>query len=274
MGRVIALLSGKGGTGKSTAAAFWGRYAASHGRKAVLVDLNTGMRELDMLLGLESRIVFDLGDVLDEICPVRQALVQERESGVYLLAAPQMCDSDELDPERLAQLMQELKEDFDDIILDGPAGIGQGVLAACRAAERAVVAALPDDAGLRAADRIAGLLQRQDMAPPEVLLNRLDRSLLRDGLQYTPSVCSQVLDLPVLGAVPEEAGVRRAALEKRGMPEEWDVFRALENAFLRLEDFTLPLACDFEEAGQNLPPEGFFKRMMGGLKRRKDRLEG
>ena len=266
MGKVIALLSGKGGTGKSTVAAFWGRYAASHGKKTVLIDLNTGMREMDMLLGMESRMVFDLSDVLEEICPVEQALVQERESGVYLLAAPQMCANDELDAERLAELTAQLKENFDYIILDGPAGIGQGVAAACRAAETAVVVALADDAGLRAADRISGLLQRLDMPPPEVLLNRLERDFLSDGLQYRPSVCSEVLDLPILGAIPEEAAIRRSALEKKGFDESLPAAKALENAWFRLEKPEIPMFFPFEEEENPLQGKGIFAR----LKRKKD----
>ena len=240
-GESIAVVSGKGGMGKTMLVGALGALWAQEGKQVVLVDLNTGMRGIDMLLGMENRIVFDLGDVIDEHCEIDQALVKERNTGMRMIAARQICDTETLDEERLAEIVSLLTERFDKVILDAASGIGRGFTAAARAAEQALLITMPDDTALRAADRVIGLLQQLDMPSPKVILNKIREDFVQEGLQYRPDVCAQVLDLPICGVIPDDEMILRCTLKRQPALGDFSGAFAIENVKARLEDQTIPL---------------------------------
>ncbi len=233
--RAVALLSGKGGVGRTLLTASLGARLAKEGRRVALVDLNTGMRGLDMALGLESRVAFDLGDVLDGVCELRQALVRGPD-GLRLLAARQMRDTEELDEDALGRVMDALRAQFDWVLVDTAGGVGRGFTAAARCGLEALAVTTPDDASLRCVERAAGLWQRLGGEPPMLCVNRIRPALVEEGLQYTPQTCAQVVDLRLLGVVPEDAEALCAALRKTPLEGDSPAARGVENLLARLEN--------------------------------------
>ncbi|MDF2523088.1 MAG: minD, partial [Clostridiales bacterium] len=160
MGEVIVITSGKGGVGKTTTTANIGTGLALQGKKVVLVDTDIGLRNLDVVMGLENRIVYDLVDVVEGSCRVKQALIKDkRYDGLFLLPAAQTRDKSAVTPDQMIKLCDELKEEFDFIIVDCPAGIEQGFKNAIAGASRAIVVTTPEVSAVRDADRIVGLLE-------------------------------------------------------------------------------------------------------------------
>ncbi len=240
-GKCLTIVSGKGGVGKSVLTVTLGALWATHGHSVALVDMNTGMRGLDMLLGLENRIVFDLGDVLEGLCAPRQALVEDKRTGMRIIAARQISDTEELDEAMLQKLTQILRVDFDHVILDAASGIGRGFTAAVRAADQALLVTTPDDMALRDADRVAGLLQRLDMPAPLVVINRIRPDFVDEGLQYDTQVCAQVLDMPVFAAIPDDDEITRCTLRKLPAIGGFPGAMAIENLLNRLENGKIPM---------------------------------
>ena len=184
MGEVIVITSGKGGVGKTTTTANVGTGLAMLGKKVVLIDTDIGLRNLDVVLGLENRIVYNLVDVIEQNCKIKQALIKDkRYETLYLLPSAQTRDKDAVNPEQMVALTEELKNEFDYIILDCPAGIEQGFKNAIAGADRAIVVTTPEVSAVRDADRIIGLLEaneikRGDMMSSEQVLDILAISLL------------------------------------------------------------------------------------------------
>lgn len=234
-GRLVTLLSGKGGVGRTMLTASLGTLLARRGQRAALVDLNTGMRGLDMALGLESRAAFDLGDVLEGVCGLKQALCRG-EDGLCLLAARQVCDTEALDERRLGKIVSHLRDEFDWVLIDAAGGIGRGFTAAARLDGEAVAVTTPDDASIRCAERAAGLWQRLGGQTPMLCVNRIDAALVKEGLQYTPETCAQVLDMYLLGVVPEDEQALRAGLKKQPVCGDFPAAKGVENLLSRLED--------------------------------------
>ena len=164
MGEVIVITSGKGGVGKTTTAANLGTGLSLLNKKAVLVDTDIGLRNLDVVMGLENRIVYDLVDAVEGTCRLKQALIKDkRYDGLYLLPAAQTRDKNSVTPEQMVKLCEELKEEFDFVIIDCPAGIEQGFKNAIAGADRAIVITTPEVSAVRDADRIIGLLEANDI---------------------------------------------------------------------------------------------------------------
>lgn len=255
-GRCVALVSGKGGVGRTLLAASLGALLAARGNRVAMVDLNTGMRGLDMALGLESRVAFDLGDVLDGLCDLKQALGHGPD-GLRLLAARQVRDSETLDEEQVRAIADALRAEYDWVLIDAAGGIGRGFSAAARCGCEALVVTTPDDAALRCAERSAGLWQRLDGLPPLLAVNRVDAALVEEGLQYTPETCAQVLDLPLCGVIPEDGEALRATLQKRPLSGESPAARGVENLLARLED---PAAKLWDWKPAKPAPLPFWKR--------------
>ncbi len=240
-GRCVAVVSGKGGVGKTMLTAALAAGLALRGQRVAVVDLNTGLRGLDMAFGLENRVVFDLGDVLDGICELSQALVADKQTGVRMLAARQMTGSDALPEDALSHLCETLRAEYDWVLLDTPSGIGRPFEAAVSAADRALLLTTPDDAALRDTDRLAGLLQRLDVGSPSLVINRIRPDFVDAGLQYAPEVCAQTLDMRPLGVLPEDESVWRRTLEKRPVSGDTQAAWAIRNLLERIEDAGVPL---------------------------------
>ena len=174
MGEVIVITSGKGGVGKTTTTANIGIGLAQSGKKVVVIDTDLGLRNLDVVMGLENRIVYNLVDVIEGSCRMKQALIRDKRfPDLYLLPSAQTKDKTSVSPEQMQKLVSELRSDFDYIFLDCPAGIEQGFQNAIAGADRAIVVTTPEVSAIRDADRIIGLLETKGIKKNELLINRL-----------------------------------------------------------------------------------------------------
>ena len=182
MGEVIVITSGKGGVGKTTTTANLGSALALAGKKVALVDTDIGLRNLDVVLGLENRIVYDLVDVIEGKCKLRQALIKDKRfKELFLLPAAQTRDKSAINEEQMIELVNKLKQEFDFVLIDCPAGIEQGFKNAIAGANRAIVVTTAEVSAIRDADRIIGLLESHDIRNPELIVNKIRPSLVRRG---------------------------------------------------------------------------------------------
>ncbi|MEW5761620.1 MAG: septum site-determining protein MinD [Bacillota bacterium] len=205
MGEVIVVTSGKGGVGKTTATANIGAGLAMLGHKVVLVDADIGLRNLDVILGLENRIVYDLVDVTQGNCRLRQALIRDKRfEGLHLLPAAQTKDKTAVSPEQMRELCGELKEMFEYVIVDSPAGIEQGFRNAIAGAEKAIVITTPEVAAVRDADRVIGLLEAAELNDPKLVVNRLRPRMVQRGDMMNIDDIIDILAIDLLGVIPED----------------------------------------------------------------------
>ena len=182
MGEVIVITSGKGGVGKTTTTANIGIGLSSAGKKVLVIDTDLGLRNLDVVLGLENRIVYNLVDVIESKCRLKQAVIKDtRFENLYLLPSAQTKDKTSVSPEQMKKLIDELKDDYDFILLDCPAGIEQGFKNAIAGAQRSIVVTTPEVSSIRDADRIIGLLEASGIRKNELLINRLRVDMVRRG---------------------------------------------------------------------------------------------
>lgn len=199
------ITSGKGGVGKTTACANLGVALASLGHKVVLVDTDIGLRNLDVVMGLENRIVYDLVDVVEGFCRLRQALIKDKRlDGLFLLPAAQTKDKTSVSLEQMKRLMDELKEEHDFIVVDCPAGIEQGFKNAIAGADRALIITTPEVAAVRDADRIIGLLEAHGLENPGLIVNRLrPRMVAKGDMMDIPDIID-ILAIDLKGVVPDD----------------------------------------------------------------------
>jgi len=208
MGEVIVVTSGKGGVGKTTTSANIGTGLAAAGHKVVLVDTDIGLRNLDVLLGLENRIVYDLVDVTSGNCHLKQALIQDKRfPNLFLLSASQTKDKTSVNSEQMKILAAELKETFDYVIIDCPAGIEQGFQNAIAGADWAIVVCTPEVSSIRDADRIIGLLEEAGLRNPKLIINRLRPGMIERGDMLDTSDILDILDVELIGAIPENESI-------------------------------------------------------------------
>ncbi len=209
MGEVIVITSGKGGVGKTTTSANIGTGLAQNGKKVALVDADIGLRNLDVVMGLENRIVYDLVDVVEGNCRIKQALIKDkRYDGLFLLPAAQTRDKNAVSPEQMQKLCENLKEEgFDYIIIDCPAGIEQGFKNAIAGADRAIVVTTPEVSAVRDADRIIGLLEANCLNNPTLILNRLRIDMVKRGDMMTIEDVTEILAIDILGVVPDDESI-------------------------------------------------------------------
>ncbi|QKG84100.1 septum site-determining protein MinD [Kroppenstedtia pulmonis] len=211
MGESIVVTSGKGGVGKSTTSANIGTALALSGRKVCLVDTDIGLRNLDVLLGLENRIVFDLVDVIEKKCQVQQALIKDKRcKALYLLPAAQTKDKTAFSSKQLGWLVHELKEEFDYVIIDSPAGIEMGFKIAVSCADQAIVVTTPESTSVRDADRVIGLLEKEQVGPPKLIVNRVRTHLVKEGGMMAVDDVASVLAVDLLGVVPDDEEIIKA----------------------------------------------------------------
>jgi septum site-determining protein MinD len=208
MGEVIVITSGKGGVGKTTTTANLGASLADAGKKVVLVDTDIGLRNLDVVMGLENRIVYDIVDVVEEKCKLRQALIKDKRfEELFLLPAAQTRDKTAINEEQMKELCKKLKEEFDYILIDCPAGIEQGFKNAIAGADRAIVVSTAEISSIRDADRIVGLLESSDIKNPELIVNRLRPQMVRRGEMMDVDDIVDLLSIDLIGVVPDDENI-------------------------------------------------------------------
>ncbi|MBO7353363.1 MAG: septum site-determining protein MinD [Lachnospiraceae bacterium] len=205
MGEVIVVTSGKGGVGKTTTTANVGTGLAKLDKKVVLIDTDIGLRNLDVVLGLENRIVYNLVDVIEGNCRIKQALIKDkRYPNLYLLPSAQTRDKSAVTPEEMKLLCEQLKGEFDYIIMDCPAGIEQGFKNAIAGADRALVVTTPEVSAVRDADRIIGLLEANEMKKTELIVNRLRIDMVNRGDMMSSDDVVEILAIDLIGIVPDD----------------------------------------------------------------------
>lgn len=205
MSEVIVITSGKGGVGKTTTTANVGTGLAQLNKKVVLIDTDIGLRNLDVVMGLENRIVYNLVDVIEGNCRIKQALIKDKKyPELYLLPSAQTRDKTAVTPEQMQKLTDELREEFDYILLDCPAGIEQGFKNAIAGADRAIVVTTPEVSAIRDADRIIGLLEANELRKTELIVNRLRMDMVRRGDMMSVEDVCDILAIPLIGAVPDD----------------------------------------------------------------------
>lgn len=209
MGEAIVITSGKGGVGKTTTSANLGTALALQGKKVCLIDTDIGLRNLDVVLGLENRIIYDLVDVIKGRCKVHQALVKDKrfEDKLFLLPAAQTTDKHAVTPEQMKTLVTELKRDYDYILIDCPAGIEQGYKNAVAGADKAIVVTTPEISAVRDADRIIGLLEQEDIEPPKLIINRIRPALMDSGEALDINDITTHLSIDLLGIIADDEHV-------------------------------------------------------------------
>lgn len=208
MSEIIVVTSGKGGVGKTTVTANLGLGLAKLNKKVVVVDTDIGLRNLDVVLGLENRIVYNLIDVIEGSCRMKQALIRDKQcDNLYLLPSAQTRDKTAITPEQMIKLTDDLSEEFDYILLDCPAGIEQGFKNAIAGANRAIVVTTPEVSAIRDADRIIGLLQANEMPRVQLIINRLRMDMIRRGEMMSVEDVTEILAVELLGAIPDDEAV-------------------------------------------------------------------
>lgn len=258
MSECIVVTSGKGGVGKTTTAANLAAGLALAGKTVAVVDADIGLRNLDVILGLENRIVYDLVQVIEGECRLKQALIRDkRVEGLYMLPAAQTRDKNAVGPEQMKKLVAELKELHDYVLIDCPAGIEQGFKNSVAGADRALIVTTPEVSAIRDADRIIGLVEANELPEPELILNRYRTGMVQRGDMLNKDDILEILAIPLIGIVPDHEDVIISA--NRGMPVVFDENSVVGEAFRRItgrmlgHDIPIP---DFDAAG------GFWNTFM------------
>jgi septum site-determining protein MinD len=256
-GKVITVTSGKGGVGKTTVTANLGVALAQHGQRVAVVDSDIGLRNLDVVMGLENRIVYDLVDVVEGVCRLRQALIRDRRvNELYLLPAAQTRDKTAVNPADMIKLSEQMRREFDYVLIDSPAGIEQGFQNAVAGADQVVVVTTPEVSAVRDADRIIGLIEAQEKGPGYLVINRLKPGMVKRGDMLSTDDVVEVLAIELLGIIPEDEAI--VISTNRGMPIVLDgkapAAQAIDNIARRIMGEDIPVY-------QPAPEGGFFSRL-------------
>jgi septum site-determining protein MinD len=266
--KIIVVTSGKGGVGKTTSSAAISTGLALRGHKTVVIDFDVGLRNLDLIMGCERRVVYDFVNVINKEASLKQALIKDkRTDGLFILPASQTRDKDALTYEGVEAVLDELAKDFDYIICDSPAGIEQGAQMALYFAEEAIVVTNPEVSSVRDSDRILGILQsksrmaEQGKAVKEhLLLTRYNPSRVASAEMLSVADVEEILAIPLLGVIPESEAVLKAS--NQGAPvildTESQAGQAYQDAVSRL------LGEEVEHRFLEQAQKGFFKRLLGG----------
>lgn len=245
MATVLTVTSGKGGVGKTTTTANLAVALALGGQKVVCIDGDIGLRNLDVVLGLENRIVYDLVDVVEGRCRLRQAMIRDKRlPELFLIPAAQTRDKSAVSPSDMVRLCDELRPDFDWILVDSPAGIERGFRNAIAPADTCLVVTNPEVSSVRDADRIVGLIEAEEKGPARLIINRLNPSLVKRGDMLTADDILELLAIELLGIVPEDENV--VISTNRGQPVALDgaksrAGQAFQNIARRLRGEKVPL---------------------------------
>jgi septum site-determining protein MinD len=215
--RIITVTSGKGGVGKTTATANISVALGMRGQRVVALDADIGLRNLDVVMGLENRIVYDLVDVVEGRCRLRQAMVRDKRlPELYLLPAAQTRDKDAVTPEQMVEVCEEMRSEFDFILIDSPAGIEQGYRNAMAPADEAIVVTTPEVSAVRDADRIIGMIEAAEKERSRLLINRVRIDMIRREDMLNIDDVLDILAIDLLGIVPEDEEIIVAT--NRGRP--------------------------------------------------------
>lgn len=218
---VVTITSGKGGVGKTTITANLGAALASFGLRVVCIDADIGLRNLDVVLGLENRIVYDLVDVIEGRCRLRQAMIRDKHNqDLFLIPAAQTRDKSAVSPSDMVRLSEELKRDYDWILIDSPAGIERGFRNAIAPSDQVYVITNPEVSAVRDADRIIGLVEAEEKGPPRLIINRINPNMVKKGDMISTDDIVELLAIDLIGIVPEDPNVLVST--NRGVPVSLD----------------------------------------------------
>lgn len=259
-GKVLTVTSGKGGVGKTTISANLGAALAAAGKKVVCIDADIGLRNLDVVMGLENRIVYDLVDIVEGRCRLRQAMIRDkRTEGLFLIPAAQTRDKTAVSPNDMIKLCNELRPDYDWIIVDSPAGIERGFRNAIAPADIVLVVTNPEISAVRDADRIIGIIEAEEKGPAQLIINRIDQAMVQRGDMINQDDIVELLAVHLLGIIPEDQKVIIST--NQGSPIALDdkslAGAALRNIAQRIMGEDVPLL--------NLADKkGFFSKIFSG----------
>ena len=261
MSEVIVITSGKGGVGKTTTTANIGTGLAKLNKKVVMIDTDIGLRNLDVVMGLENRIVYNLVDVIEGNCRVKQAMIKDkRYSNLFLLPSAQTRDKTSVSPEQMKKLVDELREEFDYILLDCPAGIEQGFKNAISGADRAIIVTTPEVSAIRDADRIIGLLEANELKKIELVVNRIRMDMVKRGDMMSVEDVIDILAIDLIGVVPDDESIVVATNEGEPLVgNDTQAGKAFENICHRVIGEEVPF--------MELDTDGIFKKIINLFKR-------
>jgi septum site-determining protein MinD len=251
-GKVVTVTSGKGGVGKTTATANVGAALAQFGDKVVCIDADIGLRNLDVVLGLENRIVYDLVDVVEGRCRLRQAMIRDKRlPELYLIPAAQTRDKSAVSPSDMVRLCNELRPEFDWVMIDSPAGIERGFRNAIAPADVVLVVTNPEVSAVRDADRIIGLIESEEKGPARLVVNRIKPDMVRRGDMLTVEDVLELLAIELVGMIPDDEMVLTSS--NRGTPVALDgksrAGQAFRNIARRLRGEDVPFLSMDNEGG-------------------------
>lgn len=207
-GQVVTVTSGKGGVGKTTTSANLGIALASLGQKVVCIDSDIGLRNLDVVMGLENRIVYDLVDAVEQRCRLTQAMIRDKRfETLYLIPAAQTRDKTAISPSDMVRLCDQLRSEVDWVIIDSPAGIERGFRNALAPSDQVLVITNPEVSAVRDADRIIGLVEAEEKGPARLIINRINPAMVKRGDMLSAHDVVDLLAIPLIGIVPEDESV-------------------------------------------------------------------
>jgi septum site-determining protein MinD len=250
--QVITISSGKGGVGKTTTVANIAVALAANGVKVVCLDGDIGLRNLDVIMGLENRIVYDIVDVIEGRCKLRQAMIRDKHlPELYLIPAAQTRDKNAVSPSDMVRICNDLRPDVDFVLIDSPAGIERGFRNAIAPADRVLVVTNPEVSAVRDADRVIGILEAEEKGSPALIINRLNPTLVKQHDMLSPEDVLDLLGIPLIGIVPEDESV--IVSSNRGTPVAQDpksrAGQAFRNIARRIKGEVIPFLDMEKQAG-------------------------
>jgi septum site-determining protein MinD len=264
--KVVTISSGKGGVGKTTTTANLAVALAQEGQKVVCIDGDIGLRNLDVILGLENRIVYDLVDVVEGRCRIRQAMIRDKRlPELFLIPAAQTRDKSAVSPSDMIRLCEEIRDEMDWIIIDSPAGIERGFRNALAPADIVFVVTNPEVSSVRDADRIIGLVEAEEKGPAQLILNRVNLTLTKRGDMLSTEDVLELLAINLIGVVPEDESVVVAS--NRGQPVTFSKDSRAGQAYRNIAKRMLGEEVPFMNLESN---NGFINRLAKMMKFRGD----
>ena len=255
--RVITITSGKGGVGKTTTTANLGVALALLGKRVVAIDADIGLRNLDVVMGLENRVVYDLVDVVEGRCRLRQALIRDKRlPELHLLPAAQTRDKTAVNPSQMVEVCNQLRPDLDFVLIDSPAGIEQGFQNAVAGADEIIIVTTPEVSAVRDADRIIGLVEAGEKGPARLIINRIKADMVRRGDMLDVADVLEILRINLLGIIPEDEHI--IVSTNRGVPVAHETSGPAAQAFRNIARRILGEDVPFMVVGA---PVKFFDRL-------------